>query len=121
MRKKKAVANSFPVAFQDKLWGRNAPLPLFSCLPEEPYQEELQGTVKITRAIDPSPHALLVHLWMDHILVSVSRGEALGSYCPPFAVTGMDRRRSREVVVGGTNMRAPSYHPLGDLSLSSIP
>lgn len=34
--------------------------------------------------INPSPHALLVRLWMDHILVLVSRGEAWLAIVPHF-------------------------------------
>lgn len=74
---KNAVSRSLLVAFQDKLWGRNASLPLFSRLPEGSYREELLILrQRLPVLINPSPHALLVHLWTDHILVLVSRGEA---------------------------------------------
>lgn len=78
-------------------------------------------TAKITRVNQSLPTcSLRASLDGSHIGLSF-KGRGLGSYCPPFPATGMDRRRSRETVVGGTSMRAPSCHPLGDLSLSSIP
>lgn len=95
----------------------------FSRLPEGSYREELltNPTAKITR-VNPSLPTCSPRASLDGSHIGLSfKGRGLGSYCPPFAATGMDRRRSRETEFGGTSMRAPGCHPLGDLSLSSIP